>query len=53
MPLLDSTAAVGLDFDYSSQEVFYSDTERKKLLKFKLPAPDAEEDPEEVSVISW
>lgn len=49
MPLLDSKAAVALDFDYQTQQVFYSDMEEKKLYKFKLPSADQESDVEGVS----
>ncbi|XP_067938218.1 low-density lipoprotein receptor-like isoform X1 [Watersipora subatra] len=44
MPLVDSSAAVALDFDYSRQEVFYSDLGKKKLFKFKLPPADSDAD---------
>lgn len=51
MPLLDSKAAVALDFDYLSQEVFYTDMDEKKLFKFKLPSSDSEDDVKGVSGI--
>ena len=51
MPLMDTIAAVALDFDYASQEVFYSDMERQKLFKFKLPAPHSEDELKEVSAM--
>lgn len=50
MPLMDSAAAVALDFDYSNQEVFYSDIEKKKLFKFKLPASESDEEIVEVDL---
>jgi len=44
MPLLDSAAAVALDFDYATNKVFYSDMKEKKLYKFTLPGPDEDVD---------
>ena len=48
MPLMNSKAAVALDFDYMAGEVFYSDIDEKKLFKFSLPTADQESDPEKV-----
>lgn len=48
MSLIESKAAVAIDFDYSRQLVFFSDMFEKKIFQFKLPNENDESSEEKV-----
>lgn len=42
LPLVDSTTAAAIDFDYSENRVFFSDMSEKKIYTFNMPSSNDE-----------